>query len=150
MEMFVCGLKWIHKPIGIVSLFMRFALFFQLTILALALVAAIGLGVPVMDVDAAQYAAMAERMSVSGEWLQLFDRGAPYLDKPPLLFWLSATIAVGIIVSVALSAIVGSSIPLLLHLNHLDPKVASGPVVLTISDVITTALYLFLATLWLL
>jgi len=69
---------------------MRFAIFFQFTFFALALVAAIGLWVPVMDVDAAQYAAMAERMSVSGEWLQLFDRGAPYLDKPPLLFWLSA------------------------------------------------------------
>jgi magnesium transporter len=71
------------------------------------------------------------------------------------LFWgsgieVSATIAVGIIISVILSAVIGSSIPLLLHLNRLDPKVASGPVVLTISDVITTAIYLFLATLWLL
>ncbi len=71
------------------------------------------------------------------------------------LFWgsglvVSATIAAGIITSVILSAVLGSSVPMLLHLNHLDPKVASGPVVLTISDVITTAIYLFLATLWLL
>lgn len=71
------------------------------------------------------------------------------------LFWdaglaASATIAAGILVSVALSAVIGSSIPLLLHLSHLDPKVASGPVVLTISDVITTTLYLSLATFWLL
>ena len=71
------------------------------------------------------------------------------------LFWgsglvVSTTIAVGIIVSVILSAVIGSSVPLLLHLSHLDPKVASGPVVLTISDVITTTIYLFLATSWLL
>ncbi len=71
------------------------------------------------------------------------------------LFWgagilVSATIATGILISVILSAVIGSSIPLFLHLNHLDPKVASGPVVLTISDVITTTIYLFLATLWLL
>jgi magnesium transporter len=71
------------------------------------------------------------------------------------LFWgsgiiVSSTIAAGIVISVILSAVIGSSVPLLLHLNRLDPKVASGPVVLTISDVITTAIYLFLATLWLL
>jgi magnesium transporter len=71
------------------------------------------------------------------------------------LFWgsgllVSTTIAAGIFVSVSLSAVIGSSIPLLLHLKQLDPKVASGPVVLTISDVITTTLYLFLATWWLL
>lgn len=71
------------------------------------------------------------------------------------LFWdagviVSATIAAGIVVSVVLSAVIGSSIPLLLHLSKMDPKVASGPVVLTISDVITTTLYLALATLWLL
>ena len=69
------------------------------------------------------------------------------------LFWgcemiTSWTIAVGIVISVILSAVIGSSIPLFLHLNRLDPKVASGPVVLTISDVITTTIYLFLATLW--
>ncbi len=71
------------------------------------------------------------------------------------LFWgsgviVSATIAVGIIISVILSAVIGSLVPLFLHLSHLDPKVASGPVVLTISDVITTTLYLLFATLWLL
>ncbi len=71
------------------------------------------------------------------------------------LFWesglvVSATIAVGIVISIILSSVIGASIPLILHLYKLDPKVASGPVVLTISDVITTTLYLFLATLWLL
>jgi len=71
------------------------------------------------------------------------------------IFWgcemiTSVTIATGIVISVILSAVIGSTIPLFLHLNRLDPRVASGPVVLTISDVITTTVYLFLATLWLL
>lgn len=71
------------------------------------------------------------------------------------LFWncgvkVSLTIASGIIISVIISAVIGSSIPLLLHIRKLDPKVASGPVVLTLADVITTTIYLLLATLWLL
>ncbi len=71
------------------------------------------------------------------------------------LFWgsgvgVSATIAMGILISIILSAVVGSSVPLLLHISKLDPKVASGPVVLTVADVITTTIYLFLATVLLL
>ncbi len=62
----------------------------------------------------------------------------------------SATIAVGIMTSILLSAMIGASIPLLLHAKKLDPKVASGPVVLTLADVVTTTLYLTLATVWLL
>jgi hypothetical protein len=44
----------------------------------------------VMEVDASQYAAMSREMLESGNYLQLFDRGQNYLDKPPLLFWVSA------------------------------------------------------------
>ena len=62
----------------------------------------------------------------------------------------AATIAAGITFSVILSAILGASIPIMLHSSKLDPKVASGPVVLTIADVTTTSFYLFLATYWLL
>lgn len=43
-----------------------------------------------MEVDAAQYASISLEMMKSGEWLQVFDRHEDYLDKPPLLFWLSA------------------------------------------------------------
>lgn len=49
-----------------------------------------GLFLDVMDVDASQYASMAMEMSQHGSWLQVQHRGADYLDKPPLLFWLSA------------------------------------------------------------
>lgn len=71
------------------------------------------------------------------------------------LFWdagimASFTIAISLVVAISLSASVGACIPLLLHARSLDPKVASGPVVLMLADVVTTALYLSLATWWLL
>lgn len=44
----------------------------------------------VMDIDAAQYASMSWQMMSTGNYLQVFDRGTPYLDKPPILFWLGA------------------------------------------------------------
>jgi 4-amino-4-deoxy-L-arabinose transferase-like glycosyltransferase len=46
--------------------------------------------IDVMDVDAAQYAEMAREMRFSDNWTFLYDRGGNYLDKPPMLFWLSA------------------------------------------------------------
>ncbi len=49
-----------------------------------------GLGIDVMEVDAAQYASISMEMLQEGNWLQVQHRGADYLDKPPLLFWLSA------------------------------------------------------------
>ncbi len=50
----------------------------------------IGLFVKVMDVDAAQYASISREMLERGSFLQVLHRGENYLDKPPLLFWLSA------------------------------------------------------------
>ncbi len=61
----------------------------------------------------------------------------------------SITIAISLLVSVSISACVGACIPLILHAKSLDPKVASGPVVLMLADVITTMIYLSLATWWL-
>ncbi len=62
----------------------------------------------------------------------------------------SCTIGLGIFVSVLLSSSFGTLIPILLHALRLDPKVASGPVVLMFADVLTTFFYLSLATYWLL
>ncbi len=62
----------------------------------------------------------------------------------------SCVIAVGLTTSILLSASMGSLIPLFLHARQLDPKVASGPIVLTLADVVTTTIYLSLASLWLL
>ncbi len=59
-------------------------------IMAIIIVHIIGLFVDIMDVDAAQYASIAQEMFKEGHWLQVQHRHADYLDKPPLLFWLSA------------------------------------------------------------
>lgn len=48
-----------------------------------------GLFLDVMDVDASQYASIAMEMLQNGQWLEVQHRGSDYLDKPPLLFWLS-------------------------------------------------------------
>jgi 4-amino-4-deoxy-L-arabinose transferase-like glycosyltransferase len=55
-----------------------------------ALVYLRGLWLDVMDVDASQYASISMEMLQNGHWLEVQHRGADYLDKPPLLFWLSA------------------------------------------------------------
>ena len=49
-----------------------------------------GMLVNIMDVDASQYAAMSREMLESGSYLQIYEHGHDYLDKPPLLFWLSS------------------------------------------------------------
>ena len=46
--------------------------------------------VPLMDIDASQYASMSREMLVNGHYLQVYDIGKDYLDKPPMLFWLSS------------------------------------------------------------
>ncbi|MBC7722491.1 MAG: glycosyltransferase family 39 protein, partial [Pedobacter sp.] len=46
--------------------------------------------VPLMDIDAAQYASISREMLQRKSYLQVFDLGKDYLDKPPMLFWLSA------------------------------------------------------------
>lgn len=61
----------------------------------------------------------------------------------------SLAIGVGIFVGIGVSVLFGISLPVILNRFKLDPKVASGPVVLMIADMITTAFYLGFAT-WLL
>ncbi|MDW8393978.1 MAG: glycosyltransferase family 39 protein [Chitinophagales bacterium] len=57
--------------------------------IGIAVVYLLGLWVPVMNVDAAQYAVISAEMLHSGSYLQVTCRGLNYLDKPPLLFWLN-------------------------------------------------------------
>jgi 4-amino-4-deoxy-L-arabinose transferase-like glycosyltransferase len=54
------------------------------------LVYGIGLFTDIMAVDAAQYSAMSAEMLKTGNYLQLYYRGEDYIDKPPLIFWVSA------------------------------------------------------------
>lgn len=50
-----------------------------------------GLGARDFETDEAIYAGVVERMAATGEWLTLRDfRGAPFLEKPPLKFWIVA------------------------------------------------------------
>jgi 4-amino-4-deoxy-L-arabinose transferase-like glycosyltransferase len=65
--------------------------FYVFSLLAAFVVCVIGmLGIPLIDIDAAQYASMSREMASTGNYLQLYDLGKDYLDKPPLLFWLSS------------------------------------------------------------
>ena len=57
---------------------------------AIILVYLAGMLVNIMDVDASQYASMSREMLESGSYLQIYEHGRDYLDKPPLLFWLSS------------------------------------------------------------
>ncbi len=54
------------------------------------IVAIFSLQIDIMDVDAAQYASIARDMMESGSYLQVHSLGKDYLDKPPLLFWMSS------------------------------------------------------------
>lgn len=46
--------------------------------------------IDIMEVDASQYAMISMEMLQTGSYLQVYEQGYDYLDKPPLLFWLSS------------------------------------------------------------
>jgi 4-amino-4-deoxy-L-arabinose transferase-like glycosyltransferase len=69
--------------------FIRSDKFFYFVMAVMACVYIAGMYVDVMEIDAAQYAAMSMEMLQRGDWLHFYDRGSEYLDKPPLLFWLT-------------------------------------------------------------
>lgn len=46
--------------------------------------------IPLMEVDAVQYANISREMLQNKSFLEIFDQGKDYLDKPPLLFWMSS------------------------------------------------------------
>lgn len=58
--------------------------------LLLAGVYIFGLMVPLFDNDSAHHALIGLRMFLTGNYVDLMDHGKDYLDKPHLLFWLSA------------------------------------------------------------
>lgn len=65
--------------------------FFYTVIVSCIAVYLIGIfAIPLMDIDASQYASISREMLERNSFLQIFDQGQNYLDKPPLLFWLSA------------------------------------------------------------
>ena len=115
---------------------------------------------------------MAQSMHEMGRHLHFWKRIGAYLGKESKLFALVAlscgviigslailwgdgigpaiVIGASIIISVIVSAIIGVLVPLVLKTVKLDPKIASGPIVLMLVDTITTSIYLGLACWWLL
>jgi 4-amino-4-deoxy-L-arabinose transferase-like glycosyltransferase len=63
---------------------------YRLTFFLLGIVYIIGLFVPLLDNDSAHHANIALHMYLTGDYVSLIDEGKDYLDKPHLLFWLSA------------------------------------------------------------
>lgn len=49
------------------------------------------LGYPLIEPDETRYAQIALEMVESGDWIVPTLHGEPYLDKPPLLYWLTAS-----------------------------------------------------------
>ena len=45
---------------------------------------------PLIDVDETRYAVMSRDLIGSGNWNLLFVNGVPFIEKPPLYFWLTA------------------------------------------------------------
>lgn len=60
-----------------------------------------------------------------------------------------ATMMLSVILAMVAAGTLGMILPAVLHAMRLDPKVAAGPVVLMIGDMITMTIYLGLATWWL-
>jgi 4-amino-4-deoxy-L-arabinose transferase-like glycosyltransferase len=46
--------------------------------------------IDIMNIDAAQYASISFEMALTNSYLEVKEFGNDYLDKPPLLFWLSS------------------------------------------------------------
>lgn len=62
-----------------------------IVVLGIACVYIANLFIDVMDVDASQYASMSFEMIQENQFLFFTDQHRNYLDKPPLIFWLSST-----------------------------------------------------------
>lgn len=70
--------------------FLMPSVYYGLLMFLLFLVSSTGIFIPIMEVDATQYANMSLELLRSESLLQFTDLGQDYLDKPPLLFWFSA------------------------------------------------------------
>ncbi|MBG15651.1 MAG: hypothetical protein CL853_04790 [Crocinitomicaceae bacterium] len=58
--------------------------------LSTILICIYGLNLPLLGLDSSQYAELSRQMTETGSYLEIYLDGKDYLDKPPLLFWLSS------------------------------------------------------------
>ncbi len=56
----------------------------------LAVLYFMGINIDMMEVDATQYAEISREMSETGNYLEVYQYGKDYLDKPPFLFWVTS------------------------------------------------------------
>ena len=56
-------------------------------------------------------------------------------------FLLSGCVGISLIVAMVISSLVGTVIPMLFHKIHIDPAVASGPLITTINDLVAVVVY---------
>ncbi|WP_130736554.1 glycosyltransferase family 39 protein [Flavobacterium sp. J27] len=68
----------------------QFTKFEKCILLVIVAIYSHNLFLDVMAVDAAQYASISAEMSKTNSYLEVKEFGTDYLDKPPLLFWLSS------------------------------------------------------------
>ena len=60
-------------------------------------------------------------------------------------FLLSGCVGAALIVAMVVSSLVGTLVPMLFHKIHVDPAVASGPLITTINDLVAVVVYYGLA-----
>lgn len=58
-----------------------------------------------------------------------------------LSLYASIIIGVSLLISMALATTIGTLVPLIFHAIHIDPAVASGPLITTLNDLIAVAVY---------
>ena len=64
-------------------------------------------------------------------------------------FLISGCVGVSLVVAMVISSLVGTLIPMLFHKIHIDPAVASGPLITTVNDLVAVVTYYGLAMLFL-
>lgn len=70
-----------------------------------------------------------------------YDRGQAFL--------LSGCVGISLIVAMIISSLVGTVIPMFFHKIHIDPAVASGPLITTVNDLVAVVTYYGLAMIFL-
>ncbi len=64
-------------------------------------------------------------------------------------FLLSGCVGISLIVAMVISSLVGTVIPMFFHKIHIDPAVASGPLITTVNDLVAVVTYYGLAMIFL-
>lgn len=85
---------------------------------------------------------MACQVRWSGYSGQFQNRGCKIGDTALLL---SGCVGASLVVAMVVSSLVGTLVPMLFHKIHIDPAVASGPLITTINDLVAVVVYYGLA-----